>query len=60
MDPDPTPDPTPTPDPDPTQDPTPFSSDFEDTKKVLFCKHYFRPLNTFMRKGKDPVPDPDL
>jgi hypothetical protein len=20
----------------------------------LFCKHYFTPLNTFMRKGKDP------
>ncbi len=23
-----------------------------------FCKHYFSPLNTFMRKGKDPGPDP--
>ncbi len=22
--------------------------------KILFCKHYFSPLNTFMRKGKDP------
>jgi hypothetical protein len=40
--------------------------------KILFCRHYFSPLNTFMRKGKDPrgpknadpadpdpVPDPD-
>jgi hypothetical protein len=26
--------------------------------KVLFCNHYFSPLNTFMRKGKDPDPDP--
>jgi hypothetical protein len=26
--------------------------------KILFCKHYFSPLNTFMRKGKDPEPDP--
>jgi hypothetical protein len=25
-------------------------------KKVLFCKHYFSPLDTFMRKGKDPDP----
>ena len=30
----------------------------------LFCKHYFSPLNIFMRKGKDPDPylwlmDPD-
>ncbi len=23
---------------------------------ILFCKHYFSPLNTFMRKGKDPDP----
>jgi hypothetical protein len=23
------------------------------------CRHYFRPLNTFMRKVKDPEPDPD-
>jgi hypothetical protein len=22
--------------------------------KILFCNHYFSPLNTFMRKGKDP------
>jgi hypothetical protein len=22
--------------------------------KILFCRHYFNPLNTFMRKGKDP------
>ncbi len=28
--------------------------------KILFCKHYFNPLNTFLRKGKDPVPDPYL
>jgi hypothetical protein len=21
--------------------------------KILFCKHYLSPLNTFMRKGKD-------
>ncbi len=27
--------------------------------KILFCKHYFSPLNTFMRKG-EPEPDPDL
>ncbi len=32
--------------------------------KTLFCRHYFRPLNTFLRKGKDPDPhlwlmDPD-
>ncbi len=26
--------------------------------KMLFCRHYFSPLNTFMRKGKDPEPDP--
>jgi hypothetical protein len=24
---------------------------------MLFCRHYFSPLNTFMRKGKDPEPD---
>jgi hypothetical protein len=24
---------------------------------ILFCRHYFSPLNTFMRKGKDPEPD---
>jgi hypothetical protein len=32
--------------------------------KILFCKHYFSSLNTFMRKGKDPDqeldPDPYL
>ncbi len=32
--------------------------------KILFCKHYFSPLNIFLRKGKDPDPylwlmDPD-
>ncbi len=26
--------------------------------KILICKHYFRPLNTYMRKGKDPDPEP--
>ncbi len=24
--------------------------------KILFCKHYFSPLNTFMKKGMDPDP----
>jgi hypothetical protein len=28
--------------------------------KILFFKHYFSPLNTFMRKGKDPELDPNL
>jgi hypothetical protein len=32
--------------------------------KILFCNHYFSPLNTIMRKGKNPDPylwqrDPD-
>jgi hypothetical protein len=27
--------------------------------KILLCRHYFSPLNTSMRKGKDPEPDPD-
>jgi hypothetical protein len=27
--------------------------------RILFCKHYFSLLNTFMRKGKDPEPDQD-
>ncbi len=27
--------------------------------KILFGKHYFSPLNSDMRKGKDPKPDPD-
>jgi hypothetical protein len=27
--------------------------------KILFCRHYFSPLNTSMRKGKVPQPDPD-
>ncbi len=27
--------------------------------KILFCNHYFSPLNTFMRKGEDPDPDPN-
>jgi hypothetical protein len=25
--------------------------------KILFCKHYFSPLNTFMRKRMDPDPN---
>ncbi len=24
--------------------------------KILFCRHYFSLLNTFMSKGKDPDP----
>ncbi len=28
--------------------------------QMLFCRHYFSPLNTFMRKGKEPDPDPHL
>jgi hypothetical protein len=28
--------------------------------KILFCRHFFSPLNTFMRKGKDPDPVPHL
>jgi hypothetical protein len=24
--------------------------------QILFCKHYFSPLNNFIRKGKDPDP----
>jgi hypothetical protein len=27
---------------------------------MLFCRHYFSLLDTLMRKGKDPVPDPHL
>jgi hypothetical protein len=27
--------------------------------KILYWKHYFSPLNTFMRKGMEPEPDPD-
>jgi E3 ubiquitin-protein ligase DOA10 len=27
--------------------------------KILLCKYYFSLLNTFMRKGKDPEPEPD-
>jgi hypothetical protein len=27
---------------------------------ISFCKYYFSPLNSFMRKGKDPEPDPYL
>ncbi len=29
-------------------------------KKKFFASIHFRPLNTFMRKGKDPEPDPYL
>jgi hypothetical protein len=28
--------------------------------KILFCKHYFSPLNKFIRKEKDPYLDPYL
>jgi hypothetical protein len=30
--------------------------------KILFCKHYVSPINTFMSKGKDPdsEQDPEL
>ncbi len=28
--------------------------------KMLFCRHYCSPLNTFRRKGTDPEPDPYL
>jgi hypothetical protein len=59
------------------RDSTPFFSDFKSFQfkkfdfllkfcvKILFGKHYFSPLNTFVRKGKDPDPglwlmDPDL
>jgi hypothetical protein len=49
----------PDPHPDPTSDPTPFFIDAKFYVKILFCRHYFSPLNTFMRKGKDPEPDPD-
>jgi hypothetical protein len=27
--------------------------------KILFCKHYFGLLNTFLTKRKDPESDPD-
>jgi hypothetical protein len=26
---------------------------------MFFCRHYFSPRNTSMRKGKDAEPDPD-
>jgi len=28
--------------------------------KILFCRHYFSPLYTFMKKGKKPDPEPYL
>jgi hypothetical protein len=28
--------------------------------KILFCKHYFSLINTFMRKGKEADPEPVL
>jgi hypothetical protein len=28
--------------------------------KILFCNHYFSPLNISMRNRKDPEPDPYL
>ncbi len=41
----------------PDPDPTSFFSDFKDAKenfcvKILFCKHYFSPLITFMKKER--------
>jgi hypothetical protein len=27
--------------------------------EILFCKHYFSPLTTFMRKANDPDPEPN-
>jgi hypothetical protein len=27
---------------------------------MLFCGQYFIPLNTFLRQGKDPEPDPPI
>jgi hypothetical protein len=27
--------------------------------KMIFCRDYLSSLNTFMRKGKNPQPDPD-
>ncbi len=35
-----------------------FSFLLEFCIKILFCRQYFSQLNTFMRKGKDPGPDP--
>ncbi len=26
---------------------------------MLFCRHYFSPFSTFVRKGKDTEPEPD-
>jgi hypothetical protein len=63
MDPDLDPDPT----LDPTLDPAPFFIDFKDAKKLFFSYNLpigtlssglkNLPLNTFMRKRKDPEPD---
>jgi hypothetical protein len=63
----------PDPDPDPFPDLTPFFIDFKYAKKYFCCpqthhltvtKFYlqaiFQTLNTFMRKGKEPDPDPYL
>jgi hypothetical protein len=33
-----------------------FNLDKKCCIKILFYKHYFSPLNTIMRKGKDPDP----
>jgi hypothetical protein len=34
---------------------------FDDFALIFyFCNLYFNPLNTFMRKGKDPDPDLDI
>ena len=50
--------------PDPDPDPTPFFIDFKNAKKIFFTiflllsnRHYFSPLNTLTRKGKDLEPD---
>ena len=41
-----------------------FNFSYKFCVKILFSKHFFSPLNTFMRKGKDPdrylwLTDPD-
>ncbi len=53
---------------EPAPDPTSFFNDFKDAKKkfakVLFynsaLQAFFSPLNTFVRKGNDPDPNPYL
>jgi hypothetical protein len=46
-------------DPDPPPDPNPFFKDFKDAK-IFILQALFSPLNTYMRKGKDPNLDPYL